>query len=148
MNILRRKPSEPCMEFDKRIKEKLGLGPNEKLYEKSLERIQPLQLYSAVVDVFTTNPDGSILDGVGHYTTEEVVGALRKKYGSRITEREYKEIGKSYDLADNQKARLGAFDMMLVMGTDPKLRQTPLGQICNRALNNYLQGMDKNLSKK
>jgi len=91
---------DPMLEFNRRFFEELGMDPDERLTEEQLmERVKPIDPYflaQSVIKVYTTNPDGTELEGVKELG---LICALKAKYGDGLNPKDYEMIENGYNMA-------------------------------------------------
>jgi len=133
--------SEPILEHNMRVHAEL-----ERLYGSALSvedyedgNISQEMMDRAFITVYTTNPDGTLKEGIEIGSSSEVVEALRREYGDRIPEAEYKMIGKRFDQAGLNNKFRGYMLEGAIWATMPGLRETPIGQHFRKKIKSIIE---------
>ena len=131
--------SDPASELENRLFEELGVKSKEDLTEKGLEKIGIERIDAATIKVYTTNPDGTLREGIKTGSVSEVLNVLRGIYGDRISDVGYKLIDDAYQSALFRSNQRRNIDEAFVWATDSKLSKTPLGQEFKRLIKGVLE---------
>jgi len=135
-------PSKPVIEINQRIWDTIGLESRlESSAEPEIElkRILDIEYGKALIQVLTTNPDGSNKEGIKFGFTKEVIDALRSEYGDQITEAEYQRLGHNYGAVVSKGRGDRGIARIVHWATTPGHAGTLRGQLSKEALKKIIE---------